>query len=268
MLPIEVASSMTGKLAELIGPRLKVSKVAYKNLSKCFPEMSFNQKQDTIKKMWNNLGRMVGEIPHWQKMSSEEYKKRVTFIDHSKGEFHQIKTGLFLSGHFGNWELIPKIIKELQLKLYLIYRPANNSYVDHIINKTREKDGIYLIKKGMTGLKDILHNLQKGCLVGMLIDQKTNSGIDVPFFNFPAKTTPAPAHLAIKLGVPMVIGCVRRTKGANYEIEIMPPILPKKDDDVVCIMTKLNTILENWIKRDPHLWFWVHKRWKPEFYES
>lgn len=268
LLPIEVASYISGKLVETIGSFLKVNKVAHKNLSLCLPNLSEVEKRIIIKKMWNNLGRILGEIPHWQSMSKEEYYKRVTLKDYSNGMFKQEKRGLFISAHYGNWEIFPRFLNEQNLNFSLVYRPANNPYVDNIINGARRKQGIDLIKKGVSGIRKIVENLKSDHLVGMLVDQKTNDGIEIPFFGRLAKTTPAPANLALKFNAPIYLACITRKKGATYQIEFFSPLEISSGDDTYSIMCKINAEIERWILLDPSQWFWVHKRWDKEVYKS
>jgi KDO2-lipid IV(A) lauroyltransferase len=218
--------------------------------------------------MWDNLGRSIGEMPHWQNMDSKKFFEKVIINDCSNGSFVSSKAHLYLSGHYGNWELFPKLLEEYNLKPALVYRPANNPYVDKLINQSRAKKGISLIKKGKNGIREIITRLQNSGSIGMLIDQKTNDGIEVPFFGFMVKTTPAPANLALKFKAEIILTCVRRVKGANYSINIFPPLQITDDDNTLSIMHEINQNLEKWIREDPSQWFWVHKRWPKEWYKD
>ena len=266
LLPLEVASSLSGKLLEIIGCLFKANKVAYKNLTLCFPNLSEQEKHKIIKKMWNNLGRVIGEIPHWQTMSSKKFTEQVTICDYSNGGFQKVKSALFLSAHYGNWEIFPRFLKENNLNLSLVYRPANNPFVDYIISRARDKHGIIQIKKGVGGIRKIMESLKSGHLIGMLVDQKTNDGIEVPFFNLPTRTTSAPANLALKFNIPIHLACVTRIRGAQYKIEIFPAIIASTEENTHSITSRINLKMEQWIRKDPTQWFWVHKRWDKKLY--
>jgi KDO2-lipid IV(A) lauroyltransferase len=99
----------------------------------------------------------------------------------------------------------------------------------------------------------------------MLVDQKLNSGIEVPFFGRPAMTAPAIAQLALKYDLPLVPAGIRRTNGANFEVIIHPPLEhPRTSDtaaDVRTLMGTINTFLEDAIRADPPNWMWLHRRW-------
>jgi Kdo2-lipid IVA lauroyltransferase/acyltransferase len=58
-LPLDSASALGGALARHIGPRFGISKLARRNISRAFPELSETEITRVIASMWNNLGRLV-----------------------------------------------------------------------------------------------------------------------------------------------------------------------------------------------------------------
>ena len=107
--------------------------------------------------------------------------------------------------------------------------------------------------------------LKEGEHVAILIDQKQNDGISVPFFGRDAMTNPTVAQLALRYRCPIIPGDIERLDGAHFRLTIHPPIefepTGDTDADVHAIMTQLNALLEAWIRRRPEQWFWVHRRW-------
>ncbi|RZI46339.1 hypothetical protein EDM53_04240 [Rickettsiales endosymbiont of Peranema trichophorum] len=265
LLPMAFASYACGKLCQWIGHYTKVSKVADVNLMRCFPNYSEAKRRNIIQQMWNNLGRMIGEFPHWYKMSSKEFMSRVKINDIS-GEIS--KGGILVSAHYSNWEILPRVLQEMNLKVHIIHRKANNPYVDAFINTIRQKTGVTLLRKGLVGVKEIVKALKAGHSVGMLVDQKTNNGIDVPFFGIPSKTTAAPANLAIKFNIPIFLAYVKRTGDGNYQVNILPPLKFSEGADVLSVMSQINRTIEEWIRESPSDWFWVHRRWNKSLYCS
>lgn len=259
LLPIDWASALAGFIGESIGPKLKVSRIAYTNLTRCFPAMPDTEKKRIIKQMWNNLGRIAGELPHWPRMSSREFARRVKFINPYRSS---PKEGvIFLGAHLANFELAPMISKELELSLSFIYRPANNPYIDRLINSLREKCRVKLFPKGVTGLREIYRALGHGTKVAFLVDQKVNDGETINFFGLPAKTTTLPAKLALKFGSPIILSRAVRTRGAYYTVEFYDPLPISAYDTPHSITERINSEIEGWIRKKPEQWFWVHKRW-------
>lgn len=260
ILPVDIASWLGGKFGELAGLISKTTKTAMRNLDLCYPEKSKEWKKNVVRGMWNNLGRVFAEMPYWKNATSEMFRKRVTIVNVPKKLPHK---GLFLAAHLANFELAAIIARELNLKVSLVYRPANNPYVDALISKTRLAHGVKLIKKGKAGVREIVDLLNSGeeAVIGMLIDQKTNDGIDSTFLGIEARTTPFPANIAKKYALPTIMIRFERTTGANYIVAFEEIMTYKKDIDTGLIVEKMNKTIGNWIKERPEQWFWVHKRW-------
>lgn len=66
-LSLDRASALGGALARRVGPFLGVSKLARRNLSRAFPELSEAEIERIVTGMWDNLGRVAAEYPHLRK---------------------------------------------------------------------------------------------------------------------------------------------------------------------------------------------------------
>lgn len=260
-LNIDRASALMGKIMNLIGPLLPASKIAHNNLKHCLPNLTDKQRQDIIVKMWENLGRIIGELMHWHRFNKKEFDSRVKVIDHSNGDFFRKQGALVLSGHYGNWEIYPWLFLWRSMDYSMVYRHANNPIVDYIIKYLRLKAGGSMLAKGLGGMREVVTAIKHEKHIGMLIDQKTNNGIMVPFFGKMAPTTPAPANIALKFGCPIFMTRVIRTRGAHYHIEIYPALDISGKTSALEVMGEVNERLEEWIIENPEQWFWVHRRW-------
>jgi KDO2-lipid IV(A) lauroyltransferase len=261
-LKIDYASNLMGFIFRKVGPYLKASGVARENLSLCFPDMSKQKQSILISQMWDNIGRIVGELTHWHRMTEKDFNQRVKLIDHSNGEFFEKKASLVLSGHYGNWEIYPQFFLRNQIRHSMVYRHANNPFVDYMIKYIRRQSGGTFIAKGINGMRDIISSIKDQKHVGMLVDQKINTGIMVPFFGKAAPTTPSPATLALKFGCPIFMTRIVRKNGAKYIVEIDKSLNFDKSTSNEEIMNQVNKKLEKWIKQHPEQWFWVHRRWR------
>ncbi len=260
-LPLDISSGIGGEIGRMIGPFFSANKTAKMNIANAFPEMSEKEINRIIGKMWEHLGRVGAEyssLPGTRLSSRLE----VTGAEHlpKKGE-----AALFFSGHIGNWELLCPVAFDRGVDLSIVYRHTNNPYVDAIIAKVRKDHTVDLIAKGLRGGMKILGVLKRGGSVAMLVDQKQNNGIAVPFFGRDAMTSPAIAEIALKYNIPIIPARVIRNKGAKFHSIIYPPLAFEKTGDhkadVLMVMTKINAMLEEWIREQPEQWFWVHRRW-------
>lgn len=262
-LPVDAASGLGGGLARLIGPRLGVSRIARRNLTRAFPEKSAAEIETIVAEVWDNLGRVVGEFPHIPFLM--QHRVEVVGVENVHLLRDDGQCGLFIASHFGNWELAGALAAREGLALTVVYRAANNPWIEDIYRRYRANAGAGQIAKGPEGAREILTVLKNGGHLGMLVDQKMNDGIPVPFFGRDAMTAPAVARFALKYRCPVVTFKIERLKGAHFRMTLFPPMaLPQTGDtraDTLAIMTALNRQIEDWVRQRPGQWLWLHKRW-------
>lgn len=266
-LPVGVASWSIGTLAKLIGPYLKAHRTAEKNLTTIFPEMQDKERRDLLAKMWENLGRTVGEFSYIGRASASDYEKIVTLEGKENIEKYLAsgQAAIFFSAHMANWELAPKTAAISGTPLALVYRPSNNPLVEKLVKDVRACYQSEAIAKGMSGARDIMKCLKNGQPVGMLLDQKMNDGIAVPFFGRDAMTAPAVATLARKFKCPVIPAQIIRLEGVRFKVIVHPPLYANDSGDAskdtYDFMCQINRTMEGWIRQHPEQWFWVHNRW-------
>ncbi|HEV2264550.1 MAG TPA: lipid A biosynthesis lauroyl acyltransferase [Stellaceae bacterium] len=267
LLPLDAASAFGGFLARSIGPVLGISKRARLNLQRALPGLSDADIRRIVRGMWDNLGRVVAEYPHLDKFKVYEPGGRVTVegVREALGARGPAMRFIFFSAHFGNWEIATLAATQAGLDVIEIYRAANNPFVDEIINEARSVTGGELVPKGSAAARRAIGALAEGKHICMLVDQKMNDGIAVPFFGRDAMTAPALARLALRYDC-VVLPCrVERVSGATFRFVADPPIpLPRTGDgqaDVKRLMTAVNAAVEGWIRHRPEQWFWLHRRW-------
>jgi Kdo2-lipid IVA lauroyltransferase/acyltransferase len=267
VLPIDWASGLTGFLARNIGPRLGLNRRARVNLRRALPHLTVDQMDQIIRGMWDNLGRLTAEYPHLGAFKVYEPGGRIEIVgaENIRAQNATGKGAIFFSGHFGNWEVATLAVTQAGLSVAEIYRAANNPFVDRLINDARSVVGSELIPKGTIAARRAIAALQEGRHIAMLVDQKMNDRIAVPFFGRDAMTAPALARLALRYDCAVVPVRVDRLKGAHFRITAEPPLpLPKSGNieaDTLALMTQVNQVLERWITERPDHWFWLHRRW-------
>ncbi|HMB77343.1 MAG TPA: lauroyl acyltransferase [Kiloniellaceae bacterium] len=265
-LSVERASDLCGWLGRSIGPRLGITHRAEGNLARAFPDMPRAERDRIVRDMWDNLGRVVGEYAHLQAIAAAD-SGRVDCVglEHIDPLLHGKAPGILVSGHLANWEILPAVATREGLAMTNIVREPNNPLVRGTLAALRGFAAGQSIPKGPEGAKRAVKVLQNDGVLGLLIDQKMNQGIAVPFFGQPAKTAPAVAQLALRFRCPIYPARVERLGPARFRLTCYPPLaLPDSGDrqaDVLQVMTALNEMLEGWIRARPAEWFWLHRRW-------
>ena len=266
LLPIRLASAIGGWSGRLIGPRLRISKRARRNIAIAFPEKTESEIEILVSQMWDNLGRTVLEYPLLNRIRINEEKNHVQLVGIENLELlrDDNKPGILFTGHLGNWEIPAICMSAHGFPQHFVYRAPNNPYVEKLFERRHLIDCIP-IPKGAKGARMALTALSKGGHLGMLVDQKMNDGIVAPFFGHDAMSAPALAQFALKFKCPVVPVRVERLKGAQFRISCYPPltIIPTGDKkaDILNITSRVNAILESWIREQPAQWLWLHNRW-------
>jgi KDO2-lipid IV(A) lauroyltransferase len=267
LMSIDRASDICSKIARIIGPFMSVTRIAWRNLNFAYGDIDDNNKAKIIDELWNNFGRFIGEFPHIHKLSEQEIEDRVEIIglEHISTLQRNHQPFLLFTGHFANWDFILRIANKLYPKFGVIYRRANNPFVNKVIHEWRNFPGINLIEKGPYGVRSLVKSMKAGHSIAMLVDQKMNDGIEVPFFGKKAMTAPAIARFALQFDYPIIPMQIVRVSGSYFKVILHPQLVIERttdiEQDIFSVMKRINEMLEVWIRQHPGQWFWFHNRW-------
>jgi Kdo2-lipid IVA lauroyltransferase/acyltransferase len=265
-LPLDLASALGGWLGRRIGPRLRVSRLAHRNLRAAVPDLSEQQIDRIVRGMWDNLGRVAAEYPHLRDIrvfgsGSRVETRGLEHLDDARAAGRRV---ILFGGHLANWEIGGLAAAQYGLDIAQIYRAPNNPLIDRMLTRLRG-EGSELIPKCAVASRRAVAALRRGGHVSLLADQKLNEGIAVPFFDRPAMTAPALALLALHFDCVVLPVRVERLQGARFRLTVYPPLdaarTGNRDADTLALMTAVNATLEAWIRERPEQWFWVHHRW-------
>ena len=265
ILGLKAASSIGGKIFQIIGPIFRSKKLIQSNIKKVFPEIESVQLNKITSSMWNNYGRVFAEYVFMKNFRNNQLNDNIKIIGNDILE--EIKKNnqkvIFVSGHFSNFELMAMQIEKAGIKLAAIYRPLNNIFVNKIMERIRRKHICKTqIKKGIGGLKELLKLNKDGYSTALMIDQRVSQGIKSNFFNEKAYTTTIPAQLVKKFKIPVVPIFLERYEGIKFKMTVFKPIKFDENQTIEDITNQLNKILEKMIISKPNFWIWSHNRWK------
>ena len=265
ILGFKISSTIGGKLFEIIGPIFRSKKLIDTNIKKALPNINSEDLKKTIRLMWNNYGRIFAEYVFIKSFRNGKLNSRISIegqdiLEEIKKLNQQV---VFISGHFSNFELMAMHLEKVGIKLTAIYRPLNNIFLNIIMENIRKK---YIcknqIKKGIGGMKKIIHLKRQNYSTALMIDQRVSEGIRSNFFNNLALTTTIPAQLVKKFKIPVVPIFIERVNNLNFKITVSKPINFTDSDSIEKITDDLNKVLETMILHKPEQWIWSHNRWK------
>ncbi len=255
---------------------------ASENLVLAFPDWSKKQRRAAIRGMVRQLGWMAAEFAHFPKHTKDNIDRIVLldgFENFAAGQAKG-KGVLFLTGHMSAWEMAPFAQALYGNPLHFLVRPIDNPRVDALITKYRCLNGNQPIDKSQSA-RAVLKVLKEKGTVGILADQNTqpSEGVFVDFFGISACTTAGLARFALHTSaavVPVFVHWDEATR--KYRLCFEPEVeLTRTGDDLTDIREntqRFTRAIENYIRRYPDQWLWVHRRWKtrppgePPIYKS
>ena len=262
IIGLKYSSILSAQIFKTFGPLFRSSNICHRNLIIAFPKLNNFQRNEILKGMWENYGKIFAEYLFIKDIKNSENLiiENQEILEILKKESKPV---IFVSGHFNNFELMAMHIEKSGIDLAAIYRPLNNKFLNPIMERIRKK---YIckkqIKKGISGTKEILQNFKSGTSIALMIDQRVSQGIKSNFFNKEALTTTIPAQFVKKFNSKIVPIYIERIKNSNFKLKIYEPLNFDKNDTLEKITLDLNKILEKMIINKPDQWIWTHNRWK------
>ena len=243
-------------------------RVASTNLAQSFPARTQRERDTITRQMFCHFGRLLFEMLKFSTLSDQAMRRRVEFEgeDRARHAYAQGKGVLFFTGHFGFWEL-HAIVHGLQLQpIGVLARALDNPHLNRLLEELRSRTGNTVIYR-QGAVRRVLKTLNAGEGVAMLIDQHMHSpdAIWVDFFERPAATTSTLAALALRTGAPVVPVFALPVAGGRYRMIYEHAVEPPDADAPEAIREftqRCTDVLEMYVRRNPELWLWMHRRWR------
>lgn len=260
----------------------RLRRVGYRNLALAMPEFDAAERRRIVKRVFLNLGRLLGEFSQFPKITPRNILKVVEYdgIENYRRASERGRGVLMLTGHFGAWELCAFAQGTYGAPLSFLVRPLDNPLLDRLISGYRELSGNRTINKNRA-VKAVLELLKHGEDVGLLIDVNTlpDQGVFCDFFGTPACSTTGLAVFALRSDAPVVPGfLVWDERLGKHRLRFEPeiPLIRTGDfkEEVILNTARYTKVIEQYARRYPDQWLWVHQRWhtrpegEPDLYSS
>jgi len=269
-LPHRLARGVCAFLAVLsyaFWPHLR--RVGLFNLRIAFPDWSDDQRRKVLLGEFRNLGRMLADFAHFPHLNRQNIERLVIY-DGFENYDEARKKGrgiIFLTAHFGNWELGSFAHGVYGYPCNFVVREMDNPLIDELINRFRCASGGRAIEKREFA-RQVLRAFERNEAVGILMDQNmlAGEGTFVDFFGLPASTTTGPARVARRTGAAVILGLViwdSKLKKYRLRFDRVDWIKCEDPEEEIAVNTaNFTRRIEEYIRRYPDQWLWVHRRWK------
>ena len=278
-LLLKMLGAMPRPLARFIGAntaafllwlRPGLRRAASENLRLAFPDWSKKQRRAAIRGMIRQLGWMGAEFARFPKYTKQNIDHVVLLDGFENFAAAQArgKGVLFLTGHMSAWELAPYAQALFGHPLHFLARSIDNPRVEALVSSYRCMSGNLPIEKNQSA-RAVLKVLAGGGTVGILADHNTllAESVFVDFFGISASTTAGLARFALHTDAAVVPGFLHWDPALRkYRLCFEPAVeLTRSGDDATDIREntqRFTRVIENYVRRYPDQWLWLHRRWK------
>ena len=245
--------------------------VALSNLRAAFGD-SYTPREyrQILKAQFQHLGMTLIEVAMIPRMDRAYVDRWIPMAPGSRERLEkELAKGrgvVLLSGHFGNWELIPITGALIGFPTMLLAREQGWPRLNRLLTHYRESKGSRVITKGFP-IREMIRGLREGRILGIVADQDGGrNGVLAPFFGRLASTAPGAIALSLDTGAPVLPVFIVRRAGPAHTLIVGEPLeIPSEgalEDRVQAGIAAYLRALEPHIRRHPHQWLWLHRRWK------
>ncbi len=271
LLPRPLSRAAAISLAWLIYLlHVRLRHVGMRNLAMAFPEKSGREHATILRGEFTSLGRQLAEVCQFPRYTKENVNRVVVYdgFENYERAFVRGKGVLFLTAHFGGWELSAFVHSLHGHWLHIVMRDLDNVYIDRLVQRYRSMYGNTTVSKD-NFVRGLLAAMKAGEVVGILMDTNMTppQGVFVNFFGIPACTASGLARIALRSDAAVVPGfTIWDSKLGKYRLRFDPAVTLVRtgndEDDIVSNTQVFTKIIEDYVRRYPDQWLWVHRRWK------
>ena len=257
-----------GRVAYVAAGDLK--RTGHRNLKLAFPEKTEQERQQLLRECFAGLGRQLGLFSKFATSNRESLLDLTRWegLEQLEAAKAKNKPVILFTGHVGAWELSSFGLSLREQPLSFLVRRIDNPKVEELVDRIRMRFGNQSVDK-RGAARPMLNILRTGGTLGLLVDLNTldEEAIFVDFFGVPASTTFMLAKLALRTDATVLPIFVPWDKDrAKFLVQILPEVSVARtgdeEADVRELTANLTKVLEDYIRRYPDQWLWIHRRWK------
>jgi KDO2-lipid IV(A) lauroyltransferase len=241
-----------------------------RNLAMAFPDKSRGEHARVLRGVFRSLGRQLAELCRFPKYTLDNVDEVVLYDGFENYERAHVrgKGVLFLTAHLGGWELSAFAHSLHGHPLKVVMRPLDNPYLDRLLRRYRTMHGNATVDKDEF-VRGLLSAMKAGDTVGILMDTNMTppQGVFVDFFGIPACTASGLAKIALRTDAAVVPTFTIWDQAlGKYRLRFDPALVLLRtgddDRDAVTNTAVFTKVIEDYVRRYPDQWLWVHRRWK------
>ena len=242
--------------------------IAFENIFKSFPGMSKKWHTSICKKSFKHFGIIAMEFIQLFRFSNKFIRKHILIEgeEHIKEALARGRGIIGLCPHLGNWEFVAACIALKGYPVSVIMKKQSNPFINQIIEKLRSSFNVECIYKSKAGFP-VIRALKRNRIVAFVADQDAGkNGLFLKFLGRSASTAQGPARYAISNNSPALIFTGIK-EGNTFKIFISQSLnFDYNKNNLKSAVTNNTSVwtkkIEEYIKKYPEQYFWMHRRWK------
>src|SRR5579863_4541540 len=149
----------------------RLRQVGMRNLALAFPEKTNAERARILRGEFASLGRQLAEVCHFPDYTLENIEQVVVYdsLENYEQAYARGKGVLFLTAHFGAWELSAFAHSLHGHRVNIVMRPMDNPYLDRLLQQYRTMHGNKVVPKD-DFVRGLLAAMKAGETVGILMD--------------------------------------------------------------------------------------------------
>lgn len=248
----------------------RLRQVGMRNLAMALPETTELERKRILRGVFTSLGRQLSELCQFPKYTPKNIDEIVVYdgLENYERAYARGKGVLFLTAHFGGWELSAFAHSLHGHWLNIVMRPMDNEYLDRMLQEYRTMHGNKVVPKD-DFVRGLLAAMKAGETVGILMDTNMTppQGVFVDFFGIPACTASGLARIALRTDAAVVPGFTIWDESlGKYRLRFDPALelirTGELEKDIIANTQKFTKVIEDYVRKYPDQWLWVHRRWK------
>ena len=262
------AGAGLGAIAFIVTGRLR--RTGERNLQLAYAASDDAWRKRILRQLYRNLGLHLAEFCVMSRCTPESTRSLVRYagLEHYLAARERGQGVLVITGHLGLWELSSFYHSLMGYPMSMVIRRLDNPLVDRLVNGIRCLHGNTVLHKDDFA-RGLLGAMRRGETVGILMDTNMTppQGVFVDFFGVPACTASGLARVAMRTEAAVLPGFLTwREEEKKYVLEFgecLELVRTGNDEQDIVSNTQICTAaIENWVRRFPEQWLWVHRRWK------
>lgn len=271
ILPRPLSRAFAIAIAQLVYLlHFRLRQVGLRNLAMAFPEKGLAERKRILRGEFTSLGRQLAELCLFPRYSSKNVDQVVVYdgLENYERAYVRGKGVLFLTAHFGGWELSAFAHSLYGHWVNIVMRPMDNPYLDGMLQGYRTMHGNKVVAKD-DFVRGLLAAMKCGETVGILMDTNMTppQGVFVEFFGIPACTASGLARIALRTDGAVVPGFTIWDESlGKYRLRFDPALelirTGNLEADITANTQMFTRVIEDYVRKYPEQWLWVHRRWK------